>query len=315
MLEEEQELDLDEDLYAVVDEPVSPKISPPPKRLTIPPKPKKASAPKPKAPVLPVSPPKPSSAPPADPVAVKPPVVSDVAQTELPDISEELDEIEFFSSQGLEEEAQGIIEGLLLQFPDDPRVLEVARANGIGGEEPEAAQEARFDLDALAEDLGLDDVTHDEVVNEIDAVFSQFKAGVDEQVSQTDYTTHYDLGQAYKEMGLFDDAIREFEIASGDAKRAGTSQMMIGVCQAGMGKFEEAQETFQKGLELPGIAEDQKLALLYELAKSYEVQGRADDAIKIYNDVLNQDPGFADVVDRIEALEEGDNSRGPSVFS
>ncbi len=45
----------------------------------------------------------------------------------------------------------------------------------------------------------------------VESVFEQFKAGVAAQVSESDAATHYDLGVAYKEMGLFTDAISEFE--------------------------------------------------------------------------------------------------------
>ena len=118
-------------------------------------------------------------------------------------------------------------------------------------------------------------------------------------------------------MGLFDDAISEFKIALGDPSRVATSQMMIGMCQVGAGKTEEAITTFTEGLEIPGVAEEGKLALMYELGKVFEVSNRVEEAIEIYNRILVEDPGFADVVDRIDNLEEGGpvGGGGQSVFS
>ena len=49
---------------------------------------------------------------------------------------------------------------------------------------------------------------------DVDEVFAKFKQGVKAQIADSDSATHYDLGVAYKEMGLLSDAAREFEIAS-----------------------------------------------------------------------------------------------------
>ncbi len=53
----------------------------------------------------------------------------------------------------------------------------------------------------------------DEFQYSVEDVFSQFKKGVEETVKPEDSDTHYDLGIAYKEMGLLDDAVHEFETA------------------------------------------------------------------------------------------------------
>ena len=41
----------------------------------------------------------------------------------------------------------------------------------------------------------------------------KFKQGVAQNVEEEDHESHYDLGVAYKEMGLLDDALHEFETA------------------------------------------------------------------------------------------------------
>jgi tetratricopeptide (TPR) repeat protein len=237
-------------------------------------------------------PPRPVAAPPAD----------------APDISEELEEVDFFISQGLLDEALPILEGLAARFPDDAGVKE-----RLAQVRPETAPRTpsapappvvrEFDLGALAGDLDLSDVTQDDISNEIDEVFSQFKAGVEKQVSRSDYATHYDLGVAYREMGLLEDAIAEFRIAAGDHKRIVPAETMIGACQTGLGRFDDALATLQHTLDKPGLEEAEQLALHYEVGKVYEAQGRKEDALKVYNDILRRDPGFADVVDRIDAIE------------
>ncbi|MFO8070581.1 MAG: tetratricopeptide repeat protein [Polyangia bacterium] len=231
-------------------------------------------------------------------------------EPDRPDIEEEIEEIEFFVSQDLVDEARGILDDLLEQHPGDPRLLELEKTLPIEEEEeepqeaaPPAREQAQEDLASLElENMDLDDVTNDEMHDEIEQVFSQFKAGVKEQIDDTDFATHYDLGLAYREMGLLEDAIKEFEFASGDPSRAASVKMMIGMCHADLDNPKEAIASFEQGLARPDLATEEKLALKYELAKVLQDQGRNDDALELLNEVINTDPGFADVAERIEAL-------------
>jgi tetratricopeptide (TPR) repeat protein len=285
-------LDEDEDVLELVEEeeqesPPAPAVPPRPPVPSRPP-----TAPTPPTPPPPPPPPKAAPAAPAAPAAE-------------PDISEELEEIDFFLEQELVEEAQGILDDLLAQYPQDPRLAEVAAsiATAGGEEQPgEEPQESGLDLDELADGLELDDISTDDMINEIDEVFSQFKAGVQEQISKSDYATHYDLGIAYREMGLFDDAINEFEIAIGDPTRYVQSVTMIGLCLVSLGRGDDAIAKLENALEQPQMVGQEQLALLYELGKVHEALGHVDVALELFNQVLNTDPGFADVADRIDAL-------------
>jgi len=339
------EIDLDED-YSSFDEEEKTAVThrasapppPPPRPATIqrssapppPPPPRPATVqktpaplPKPamgKTPMVPVAPPKRRQV--LDTAIEKPTPVIDA----LPNIEDELEEVEFFVSQKLTEEAEGILQTLQKQYPNDPRIKEALAALAPQSDDEDIVDDSEdilvleesMDLDHLSSDVDFDDITDDEVVSEIDEIFSQFKAGVEKQVSTSDFATHYDLGVAYKEMGLFDDAIKEFEIVTGDPQRAATADMMIGVCHASMKRFDEAEKTFKDSLKHKNLETTGKLALMHELGKLYEVQNRVDEALKIYNEVLLQDPGFADVLERIDALdsdEDGSQNTKPSSFS
>jgi tetratricopeptide (TPR) repeat protein len=276
--------------------PSAPVSAAPPLKPPRPPKPPRraagAVAPKPPAPPKP-SEPAPSPAPPVATVPV-----------DAPDITEELEEIDFFVSQGLIDEAQGILDDLLAAHPDDPRLVDVAKSIAGGGGEEEAASEPEsgLDLDELADGLDLDDISTDEMVNEIDEVFSQFKAGVQEQISKSDYATHYDLGIAYREMGLLEDAITEFEISKADPGHTVQSLTMIGLCLVSLERPADAIGTLSSALDNPELGDQDRLALLYELGKIHESLGQVEDALELFNKVINSDPGFADVADRIDAL-------------
>lgn len=276
--------------------------------------------PKPRKPAKPAAPPPPPSKPPrpsaraVEPKAPMPPppppsrAPTAPTATAGPDISEEIEEIEFFVSQGLLEEAQGVLDDLLAEHPDDSRLEEIARtiAAASGEAEPPAeepaAMDSGLDLDDLADGLGFDDITTDEFVNEIDEVFAQFKAGVQEQISKTDYATHYDLGIAYREMGLLEDAINEFTISKDDPTRLVQSVTMIGLCFVALGRIDDALGLLSEALGSPDLDEQGRLALLYEQGKIHESTGNVEGALELFNKVINADPGFADVADRIDAL-------------
>jgi tetratricopeptide (TPR) repeat protein len=275
--------------------PPAPPVPPEPPKAPAPPKPPKPPKPPPPS----VAPRAPAPPPPPVPAAAEPP-------SEVPDISEELEELDFFLSQDLIEEAQSILDDLMAEHPGDPRLEEVAASIAAAGGQEEAPAEEEpesgLDLDDLADGLDLEDFTTDEMVNEIDEVFSQFKAGVQEQISKSDYATHYDLGIAYREMGLIEDAISEFTISKDDPTHLVQSVTMIGLCLVSLDRPDEAIDLLKETRNSPIVDEQGRLALLYEQGKIYESLGHKDDALELYTEVISEDPGFADVADRIDSL-------------
>ena len=101
-----------------------------------------------------------------------------------------------------------------------PRIDEVSASEVPG---PVPAGEETFDIGReLAEELDASPIAPaaDAFQYSVEDVFSQFKRGVAETVKAEDSETHYDLGIAYKEMGLLDDALHEFEVAMSGKWRA-----------------------------------------------------------------------------------------------
>ncbi|MBE0504531.1 MAG: hypothetical protein IBX46_10420, partial [Desulfuromonadales bacterium] len=135
-----------------------------------------------------------------------------------------------------------------------------------------------------------------------DSVFSEFKKGVDAQIDQEDTEAHYDLGIAYKEMGLKDDAIEEFKKSMRSPKRLADSLILIGICYAEKGAFAEAETVFTTAISRPEVQAEDKIGTQYELALVYEVWGRPDDALRTFEAVAVSDPCFRNVGDKIETL-------------
>jgi tetratricopeptide (TPR) repeat protein len=140
-----------------------------------------------------------------------------------------------------------------------------------------------------------------------DTVFQQFKMGVEQQVAHDDSATHFDLGIAYKEMGLFGDARREFQVAMSDPRRRCLCWSMIGVCYMEEGQPRDAIEAYRSGLESPHKTTDEEIGLHYEAGAACEAAGLTDQARLHFEHVFHRDPTFRDVEGRLEAL------GGPSV--
>src|SRR5207344_222923 len=98
----------------------------------------------------------------------------------------------------------------------------------------------------------------------LEEIFREFKKGVEQQLSPEDYETHFNLGIAYKEMGLIDEAIGEFQLASKDPGRAVECCSMLGLCFLEKGMPQLAIKWYRKGLETPRIKETETIGLLYD---------------------------------------------------
>jgi tetratricopeptide (TPR) repeat protein len=137
----------------------------------------------------------------------------------------------------------------------------------------------------------------------LEDVFTEFKKGVEKQIDVQDYDTRYNLGIAYKEMGLIDEAIAEFQIASKDEKRFLECCSLLGLCFIEKGLPKLAIKWYEKGLSAPGYTEDEYQSLKYELASTYELLGEWQKAYEIYLDVYANNASYRDVAQKIKELE------------
>ena len=133
-------------------------------------------------------------------------------------------------------------------------------------------------------------------------MFKSFKEGVRKVVSDTDASTHYDLGIAYKEMGLCEDAIREFKTALKAGHSPGDCRIMIGLCYTERGKFEQAIEEYEQGVTEPKIADKEKAALFYELGLAWMGLGDLNKSLRMFKKCQSLDGGLRDVGARVNEL-------------
>jgi len=169
-----------------------------------------------------------------------------------------------------------------------------------------ADEEDFFDLAAeleseLEEDSEVVSLSEEE--QSLEEIFKEFKKGVEQQLDSEDYDTHYNLGIAYKEMGLIDEAIGEFQLASKDPKRAVECASMLGLCFLEKGMPQLAIKWYRKGLEMPEITEEEHVGLLYDLGSAYVEVGDTSNAQKAFMEVYGMNTNYRDIVSRIKQLE------------
>jgi hypothetical protein len=133
-------------------------------------------------------------------------------------------------------------------------------------------------------------------------IFKEFKKGVDKQLSKEDYDTRYNLGIAYKEMGLVDEAIAEFQLAAKDESRLLECSSMLGICFMEKGLPKLAVKWFEKGLRAPGRSDEEYQGLRYDLAMALEAAGDRDKALSLFTDLYGQDANFRDVASKVREL-------------
>lgn len=127
---------------------------------------------------------------------------------------------------------------------------------------------------------------------------------VGEQLEDSDTETHYSLGIAYKEMGLYDEAIKSFQIAALSTVRKVDCMTLQGLCMRDKGDYAAAEEAFTRVLKI-SAAPDELICARYELAELNEHKGNADEALRLYREVVKTDPEYREVQQKIAALDKG----------
>ena len=133
-------------------------------------------------------------------------------------------------------------------------------------------------------------------------MLSQFKRGIEESIDDADGQAHYDLGVAFKEMGLLDEAIGEFQKAHrGEDMRLQSSEA-LGNCFFEKGQFQVAATVLRRAVDADGGSDQEKIGLLYLLGRCDEEQSKSADALGYYQRVFAVDINFQDVGQRVDAL-------------
>jgi tetratricopeptide (TPR) repeat protein len=141
-------------------------------------------------------------------------------------------------------------------------------------------------------------------------MFGELKQDLEADVASADEDpeTHYNLGIAFREMGLLDEAIGELQKACQSFDKGHPfPQIMqtytwLAQCFLEKGVPEAAVRWYEKALKVPTIDGETRTALNYELASAYEAAGDKPSALKHFMDVYGSNIDYRDVAERIKAL-------------
>ena len=145
---------------------------------------------------------------------------------------------------------------------------------------------------------------------DLSEMFGELKQELEEDVksSDEDPETHYNLGVAFREMGLLDEAIGEFQKVTQAAERGHAfTQLMqaytwLAQCFLDKGVPQAAVRWYEAALKMPGIDQETRTALHYELACSWESAGNKAAALNNFLEAYSSNIDYRDVAERIKAL-------------
>ncbi|HTK37680.1 MAG TPA: tetratricopeptide repeat protein, partial [Pyrinomonadaceae bacterium] len=221
-------------------------------------------------------------------------------------LAKDLESVEFYLESGYNELAETTIKELRAEYGNRPEFD--ALANRITTTAV-AADDANDILSA--ESLTMDAIpviSSNDTRFGLDDLRTEFGLEEPEQADDSDYDTHYQMAIAYQEMGLMEDAIKEYQDAIGSVGPSdGTRRFfqcanLLGHCfmQNGMAKL--ALKWYNRALESSNLTDDEKQGIWYEIAAAYEADGDTGNAAKYYEQVYAENVDYRNVGERIKNL-------------
>ena len=214
----------------------------------------------------------------------------------------EVDSIKFYIESGYTELAEKAIKEMRSEFGDRAEIeglMATLPASFIKDSEPEIVEPPIAQASEMFDLKGFD-------INDLrsELGFVEETAADDD----SDYDTYYHTAVAYQEMGLTEEAIKEFQkaIALVDlhdgSRRFFSCSNLLGHCFMQKGMPNLALTWFQRTLETPNLSDDEKQGLWYELAGAYEADGDMENASKYFVQVYAENVNFRDVSERIKNI-------------
>jgi tetratricopeptide (TPR) repeat protein len=153
------------------------------------------------------------------------------------------------------------------------------------------------------------DMKDAESANVLSDILSELRDETSEAAEpEEDPETHYNLGIAFKEMGLLDEAIGELQkVCHAVDRGAAFSQPIqaltwLAQCLVDKGAPEAAVRWYQKALELPGLDSGSRCSIYYDMGAAYQAAGDNKSALTNFMEVYGSNIDFRDVASRIKAL-------------
>ncbi|MGB7202846.1 MAG: tetratricopeptide repeat protein [Pyrinomonadaceae bacterium] len=217
----------------------------------------------------------------------------------------EVDSIEFYIENDYHELAEKAIAEVTAEFGDRPEIVVLRKRIGIEGPSDNVATTASNE--DIAEGV---QASPDMSGFGIDDIRSEFglEGGEEETADDGDYETHYQTAVAYQEMGMMEDAIREFQDAvnltrpNDGTRRFYSCATLLGHCFLQNSMAAQAVTWLTRALETTNLSDAENHGLWYELALAYEANDDEDNAAKYFEKIYTENVDFRDVANRVKHL-------------
>lgn len=213
-------------------------------------------------------------------------------------LQKELESISFYIENDYHELAEKALASIGAEFGDLSQIAELRSKIGAEAVAPAIRVEPEPDGERSvpATSLGIDEIR------------SEFGIETAEAVTDDDYETHFQMGIAYQEMGLMEDAIREFQDAANltthnDPKRRFFyCSNLLGHCFLQNGMAKHAITWLSRALETDDISDEEYHGLWYELALAHVADNDEATAAKYFEKIYAENVDFRDVGQRVKDL-------------
>lgn len=245
-------------------------------------------------------------------------------------LREELETVEYYSAQGYKDLALKTLDSMVETFGNLPEIEDARRQIENDAPQQQEQQQEQQQQEPEQQEPEQQEPEQQEPEPEqqfepATATVSTFTASnnfdilddfrnelaLEEQDSaepEGDYDTHYQMGVAYQEMGLMEDAIREYQdaikiVSSNDGtRRFFHCCNLLGHCFMEKGMPNIALMWYRRGIETNGLSAEELLGLRYEIANAYEVGGEPGKAVEYFEQIYAIDVEYRDVSRRLNQL-------------
>ncbi len=220
-------------------------------------------------------------------------------------LQKELDSVKFYIESGYADMAEKALSELREEFGQNVEIEKLEAelmllSSSAAGIEPSNDIQVELVSDGEPETVsgGFD-------INEFR---SEFGLDESEPAENGDYETQYSTAVAYSEMGLTEQAIREFQDAiSLVSPKDGTRRFfqcatLLGHCFIEQGMAKLALTWFERALDSTELSSDEKQGVWYEIAHAYEMDGDAENAARYFEQIYAENVNFRDVSERVKHL-------------
>ncbi len=247
--------------------------------------------------------------------SASPKTTGELRLSEEQKLQKEIESIDFYIEQGYQDLAAKSLDDLEAQFGSQPQIVDLrARLYGfapapdieiVAEKEPETEKKVEKKEHTLLKEIE----TFADLSDDLDAEETE-KVDIDDK-----YETHYHLATAYKEMGLLEEAIREFQDAvnliemNDGTRRFFQCSNLLGHCFLEKQMPHLAVIWYRRSLEVPNLIEEEKHALYYELGNAFEAGGEIEAAVQYFEKLYTEDVNYRDVSSRLESLQTANQAK------